>query len=99
MLSSLIVPGGLLGRFLGLAVVTGDGTEISRARSLVRTVVAWSPAIGWLAYLVTAPKIQGWVRSPDGDVGCAAMSSGISQRTTDSSQRTTDWPAHSRCQM
>ena len=63
-LSSALVPGGLATRLLGLAVVTTDGTEISRARSLARVLLAWLPAIVWLAYLAASPKIQGWVPAP-----------------------------------
>ena len=63
-LSSALVPGGVVTRLLGLAVVTRDGQEISRPRSLARALVAWLPAIVWLAYLITSPKIQGWVPAP-----------------------------------
>ena len=51
-------------RLLGLAVVTRDGQEINRLRSVARALVAWLPAIVWLAYLITSPKIQGWVPAP-----------------------------------
>ena len=51
-------------RLLGLAVVTRDGTEITRLRSLVRAIFAWMPAILWLAFLITSPRIQGWVPAP-----------------------------------
>jgi uncharacterized RDD family membrane protein YckC len=63
-LSSLIVPGGVMARALGLAVVTSDGSEINRLRSLTRVLVAWLPAIVWLGYLASSPKIQGWVPNP-----------------------------------
>jgi uncharacterized RDD family membrane protein YckC len=62
--SSVSVPGGTVMRVLGLAVVTSDGTEITRLRSLVRAILAWLPAILWLAFLMTSPKIQGWVPAP-----------------------------------
>ena len=52
-------------RFLGLAVVKRDGTEITRLRSLLRAILAWSPAIVWLVFLLSfSPKIQGWVPAP-----------------------------------
>jgi len=54
-ISALIAPGGLVVRLLGLAVVTRDGVEIGRARSLARAVVAWLPVIAWLAWLGTSP--------------------------------------------
>ena len=62
--SSLIVPGGLFTRMLGHAVVTRRGTEIGRAISLARVLVAWAPAIAWLLYLASSPKVQGFVPMP-----------------------------------
>ena len=62
--SSLIVPGGLFTRMLGHAVVTRSGTEIGRAISLVRVLVAWAPAIAWLLYLASSPRVQGFVPTP-----------------------------------
>jgi hypothetical protein len=61
--SSLIVPGGLFTRLLGHAVVTRT-KEIGRGLSLVRVLVAWSPAIAWLLYLASMPKVQGFVPAP-----------------------------------
>ena len=63
-LSSLAVPGGMVLRQLGLAVVDGQGAEIGRARSVVRTLAAWSPVIAWLLYLAASPAVQGWVPDP-----------------------------------
>jgi hypothetical protein len=63
-LSSLIVPGGVFTRMLGHAVVGGDGREIGRFLSLARVVVAWAPAIAWLLYLASSPKVQGFVPTP-----------------------------------
>jgi len=63
-LSSLLVPGGLVARQLGLATVTRSGREISRLHSVLRVLVAGLPAIVWLVYLALAPKIQGWVPTP-----------------------------------
>jgi hypothetical protein len=62
--SSLIVPGGLFTRMLGHAVVTRRGSEISRSISLGRVLVAWAPAIAWLLYLASSPKVQGFVPTP-----------------------------------
>jgi hypothetical protein len=62
--SSLAAPGGVATRMLGLAVVTREGTEIGRGRSLARALVAWLPALVWLVYLASAPRIQGWVPNP-----------------------------------
>jgi hypothetical protein len=49
LLSVLAVPGGLVTRALGDAVVRRDGREIGRARSAIRFLVAWSPALVWIA--------------------------------------------------
>ena len=62
--SSLIVPGGLFTRMLGHAVVRRDGTEIGRMLSVARVLVAWTPAIAWLLYLASMPKVQGFVPTP-----------------------------------
>jgi len=43
--SSIAVPGGVATRSIGLAVVTQDGKEISRWRSLARTLIAWLPML------------------------------------------------------
>jgi hypothetical protein len=45
----------LLTRLLGLTVVDRAGAEIGRGRSLVRTLVAWSPIVAWLASLGVPP--------------------------------------------
>jgi eukaryotic-like serine/threonine-protein kinase len=63
-ISSLIVPGGVFMRLLGHAVVTREGTEIGRLLSLTRVLVAWAPAIAWLLYLASMPKVQGFVPVP-----------------------------------
>jgi hypothetical protein len=62
--SSLIVPGGVFTRMLGHAVVTRRGSEIGRSMSLGRVLVAWAPAIAWLLYLASSPKVQGFVPTP-----------------------------------
>jgi eukaryotic-like serine/threonine-protein kinase len=49
LISVLAVPGGLVTRALGHAVVSRDGHEIGRARSAIRFLVAWSPALAWIA--------------------------------------------------
>ncbi|HKE86669.1 MAG TPA: protein kinase [Vicinamibacterales bacterium] len=63
-ISSLLVPGGLVQRHLGLATITRSGTEITRMRSLARVLVAGIPGIVWLTYLALAPKVQGFVPTP-----------------------------------
>jgi hypothetical protein len=64
LLSSVIVPGGIVTRLLGLAVVTKDGAEVSRGRSFARALVAWLPAAVWLVALIGSPRIGGWMPSP-----------------------------------
>jgi len=57
--SSIAVPGGLATRMIGLAVVTSDGNEIGRGRSLARTLIAWAPILPWLL-LVPNPIVMGF---------------------------------------
>jgi len=49
LISVLAVPGGLVTRALRHAVVRRDGREIGRTRSAIRFLVAWSPALAWIA--------------------------------------------------
>ena len=51
LISVLAVPGGLVTRALRHAVVRRDGREIGRARSAIRFLVAWSPALAWIAWV------------------------------------------------
>jgi uncharacterized RDD family membrane protein YckC len=57
--SSIAVPGGVATRLIGLAVVTRDGREISRWRSLARALIAWAPILPWLV-LVPNPIVMGF---------------------------------------
>ena len=57
--SSIAVPGGAATRMIGLAVVTRDGKEIGRGRSLARTLIAWAPILVWLV-LVANPIVMGF---------------------------------------
>ena len=76
-ISSLLVPGGLVSRNLGLAAVTRTGGEISRARSLARVLVAGLPGIVWFVYLALAPKVQGWVPTPPSPITATAVTVGV----------------------
>jgi hypothetical protein len=49
LISVLAVPGGLVTRALRHAVVRRDAREIGRTRSAIRFLVAWSPALAWIA--------------------------------------------------
>jgi hypothetical protein len=62
--SSVLVPGGIVTRLLGLAVVGDDGREIGRSRSFVRVILAWLPVLVWGGWLLASPKLQGWVPAP-----------------------------------
>jgi hypothetical protein len=64
LVSSAIVPGGILTRLLGHAVVNRRGVEIGRMQSLGRALVASAPAIAWLVHLIASPKVQGFVPTP-----------------------------------
>ncbi|HET9220289.1 MAG TPA: protein kinase [Terriglobia bacterium] len=57
--SSIAVPGGVATRLIGLAVVTRDGNEIGRLRSLARTLIAWAPILAWLL-LLPNPIVMGF---------------------------------------
>jgi uncharacterized RDD family membrane protein YckC len=76
-LSALLVPGGLVLRQVGLAVVTRSGAEITRLRSLIRALVASLPAIAWLAYLAASPKVQGFVPAPSNPVTAVLVTVGV----------------------
>lgn len=58
LVSAALVPGGVVMRLLGLAVVRADGTEIGRGRSVARAAIAWLPVIVWLAWLVPTPVAE-----------------------------------------
>jgi eukaryotic-like serine/threonine-protein kinase len=58
LLSALIVPGGLVTRLIGLAVVRRDGREIGRLRSLGRAVLMWLPGVIWIAWVVMSPRAE-----------------------------------------
>jgi hypothetical protein len=57
LLSALIVPGGVVTRLIGLAVVKRDGREIGRLRSFGRAVLVWLPGLIWIAWIVMAPRV------------------------------------------
>jgi uncharacterized RDD family membrane protein YckC len=64
LVSVLAVPGGLITRAFRHAVVSRDAREIGRVRSAVRFLVAWSPALAWIA-CVGAPMFGAPRVSPD----------------------------------
>jgi hypothetical protein len=76
-ISSLLVPGGLVSRNLGLAAVTRSGREISRLRSISRVLVAGLPAIVWLVYLAFSPRVQGFVPAPPRPITAALLTVGV----------------------
>jgi eukaryotic-like serine/threonine-protein kinase len=76
-ISSLVVPGGLVSRQVGLATVTRSGREVTRVRSVLRTLVAGMPAIAWLTYLAFSPKVQGFVPTPSNPVTATLVTVGV----------------------
>ena len=76
-ISSLLVPGGAVSRLVGLATVTRSGREISRVRSLMRTLVAGIPAIVWLTYLALSPRVQGFVPTPPSPLTATLVTVGV----------------------
>jgi hypothetical protein len=76
-ISSLLVPGGLVSRQMGLATVTRSGKEVTRLRSVIRTLVASIPAIAWLAYLALSPKVQGFVPTPANPITATLVTVGV----------------------
>jgi len=76
-ISSLLVPGGLVSRQVGLATVTRSGGEITRVRSLLRTLVAGLPAIAWLTYLAFSPMVQGFVPTPPNPLTATLVTVGV----------------------
>jgi hypothetical protein len=65
LVTAAIVPGGLLTRRAGLAVVTADGREISRGRSMWRALIASSPTVPAVLALVvgvrSGPTVEAWI--------------------------------------
>ena len=55
LLSALLVRGGVLMRLLGIAVVNRHGLLVSRANSVWRVLIAWSPTIA--LWLYAAPSV------------------------------------------
>jgi hypothetical protein len=98
--SSLLSPGGVLTRFLGLAVVDARGVEISRGRAVARVLLAWSPLIVWLATLGTSP-VRTMMASPGSPlvpalVVLAVMAAGATWTLTHPTRGPHDWLMRSR---
>jgi hypothetical protein len=72
LISVLAVPGGLMTRALRHAVVRRDGREIGRARSAMRLLIAWSPALAWIAS-VGVPMLGEPRVSPDVSVVAGSL--------------------------
>jgi hypothetical protein len=71
--SAALVPGGVIGRSLGTAVVARSGGEIGRGRSLLRAVIALLPGLIWLGYLASAPRVQRFVPTPESPVATTLL--------------------------
>ena len=77
LISSLLIPGGMVSRQLGLATITASGREITRVRSVARAVVIWLPGIIWLTYLALSPKVQGFVPTPPRPITATLLTVGL----------------------
>ncbi|HVW05544.1 MAG TPA: protein kinase [Vicinamibacterales bacterium] len=80
LMSVLAAPGGLITRALGQAVVRRDGREIGRARSAIRFLIAWSPALVCIACvgvpMVGTPRVSPNVAFVVGSLACLVMAAG-----------------------
>ena len=80
LISVLAVPGGLVTRALGHAVVTRDGRQVGRMRSAVRFLVAWSPALAWIACvgvpMFGEPRVSPDVAMVAGSLAFLSMAAG-----------------------
>ena len=81
LISVLAVPGGLVTRALRHAVVRRDGREIGRARSAIRFLVAWSPALAWIACvgvpMFGEPRVSPDVAFVVGSLAFLLMAAGV----------------------
>ena len=81
LISVLAVPGGLVTRALRHAVVSRDGREIGRARSAIRFLVAWSPALAWIACvgvpMFGEPRVSPDVAFVVGSLAFLLMAAGV----------------------
>ena len=81
LISVLAVPGGLVTRALRHAVVRRDAREIGRLRSAVRFLVAWSPALAWIACvgvpMFSEPRVSPDVAFVVGSLAFLLMAAGV----------------------
>lgn len=64
LVSSAVVPGGVVMRGAGLAIVSAEGREASRLRSVGRALITWSPVMAWCVLLAASPLSPGGVPAP-----------------------------------
>ena len=57
-MASLLFRGGLLFRVSKVAIVDGEGREISRSRAFLRALITWSPLL--LIFVALLFTILGW---------------------------------------
>jgi hypothetical protein len=85
LISVLAVPGGVVTRALQHAVVRRDGSEIGRIRSAVRFLVAWSPALAWIACvgvpMFGEPRVSPDVAFVVGSLAFLLMAAGVAWTT------------------
>jgi eukaryotic-like serine/threonine-protein kinase len=77
LVSAAAVPGGVVARAAGLAIVTSEGREASRLRSIGRALIAWSPVLAWCLYLAASPKTAEGVSLPHWPMLAALLTNGL----------------------
>jgi len=76
-MSAAVVPGGLVTRAAGLAIVTARDREASRVRSVGRALIVWSPALVWCLYLATSARTGDGVPLPRWPAVAATLTHGL----------------------
>jgi len=64
LVSAAVVPGGVVMRAAGSALVTSNGHEANRLRSIGRALLAWSPVLVWCLALAVASRGADYVPLP-----------------------------------
>jgi hypothetical protein len=77
LVSAAAVPGGVVARAAGLAIVTSQGREASRLRSIGRALIAWSPVLAWCLYLAVSPRTAEGVSLPHWPMLAAILTNGL----------------------
>jgi len=76
-ISAAVVPGGVVTRAAGLAIVTAGDREASRVRSVGRALIVWSPVVVWCVYLATSARTAEGIPLPRWPAVAAALTLGV----------------------